>query len=139
MSEQQLEPRVGEIWLVDFDPPTGREQGGVRPALVISNDYFNQLPNGLFLVAPLTTRNRGLRLHIPIAPPEGNLRKPSVIMCDQVKAASEQRMLERWGMVNDETLGHARQVVRLIVEDETFRAVEEPLPVGPEQSEQPVE
>jgi mRNA-degrading endonuclease toxin of MazEF toxin-antitoxin module len=44
------EPRAGEVWDVDFDPRVGREQGGVRPALVISNDTFNQVPNGLHMV-----------------------------------------------------------------------------------------
>ena len=120
MSEQRLEPRSGEIWLVDCDPQIGREQGGIRPALVISNDYFNRLPNGLYVIAPITSRNRGLRLQLPIAPPAGGLRKPSVIMCDQIKAASERRMLERWGVVSDETLAEARQVAGLIIEDEPF-------------------
>ncbi|MCA9858337.1 MAG: type II toxin-antitoxin system PemK/MazF family toxin [Thermomicrobiales bacterium] len=120
MSEQQLEPRAGEVWLIDCDPQVGREQGGIRPALVISTDYFNRLPNELYVVAPITTRNRGLRLHLPLAPPEGGVRKPSVIMCDQIKAASDRRMLERWGLVSDETLADVRQMVRLIIEGEPF-------------------
>ena len=118
MSELPLEPRAGDLWLIDCDPQVGREQGGIRPALVISNDFFNKLPNGLYLIVPLTTRNRGLRLHTPIAPPEGGLRKPSVVMCDQVRVVSERRMLERWGTVNDETLADVRQIVSLIVEDD---------------------
>jgi mRNA interferase MazF len=120
VSEQQLEPRAGEVWLVDCDPRVGREQGGIRPALVISNDYFNRLPNGLYVIVPLTTRNRGLRLHIPIFPSEGGLRQPSVIMCDQVKAASERRMLEHWGTVSAETLAATRQLVGLILEGKPF-------------------
>ncbi len=118
MSEQQLEPRAGEIWLVNCDPQVGREQGGVRPALVVSNDYYNELPNGLYVITPITTRNRGLRLQIPVEPPEGGLRQPSVIMCDQVKAASAQRFLERWGEVSPATLARAHELLMLILSSE---------------------
>ncbi len=31
----------GEIWNVDFDPIIGHEQGGWRPALILSQDAFN--------------------------------------------------------------------------------------------------
>lgn len=118
VSEQSSEPRAGEVWLIDCDPQVGREQGGIRPALVISNDHFNLLPNDLYIVVPFTTRNRNLALHLPVLPPEGGVRKPSVIMCDQVMAASVRRMLERWGMVRDETLSEVRRLVGLIIEGE---------------------
>lgn len=116
MSEPLPEPHPGDIWLVDCDPQVGREQGGIRPALIVSNEYFNQLPNDLFVILPVTTRNRGVRLHVPIAPPEGGLKRPSVIMCDQVKAASMDRLLEQWGKVEEETLDRVIQVLDLIFE-----------------------
>lgn len=118
MSELLREPRAGDIWLVDMDPQVGREQGGIRPALVVSNEYFNRLPNDLHVIVPTTTRNRGLRLHVPVLPPEGGLRRPSLIMCDQVKAASVNRLLERWGAVEEDTLLHVLQILDLIFEQE---------------------
>ncbi|MCO5220369.1 MAG: type II toxin-antitoxin system PemK/MazF family toxin [Thermomicrobiales bacterium] len=45
MSEQQLEPRAGEVWLIDCDPQVGRARDS--SCLVISTDYFNRLPNEL--------------------------------------------------------------------------------------------
>jgi len=73
------EPSMGEVWDVDFDPQVGREQGGVRPALVISNNQFNRVPNGLYFVAPITGRDRDIPLHVRMVPPEGGLSKPSVV------------------------------------------------------------
>lgn len=35
-------PQRGEVYWVDFDPRRGSEQGGVRPAVVISSDLFNR-------------------------------------------------------------------------------------------------
>jgi mRNA interferase MazF len=100
-------PRLGEVWDVDFDPRVGREQGGIRPALVISNDSFNRVPNGLYIVAPITGTDRNIRLHVRVTPPEGGLTKPSVIMCDQTRAQSERRFLRRRGTV-------APDIVRLV-------------------------
>lgn len=48
-------------------------------------------------------------------------------MCDQIKAASAQRLLERWGAVSAKTLDRVRQVVKLILQDERFHAMEVPL------------
>jgi mRNA interferase MazF len=106
------EPSVGEVWDVDFNPQVGgREQGGIRPALVISNDFFNQVPNGLFIVVPITGIDREIRYRIRIAPPEGGLTKPSVIMCDQVRAQSELRFLRRRGRVSDELVTRVQAMV----------------------------
>jgi mRNA interferase MazF len=111
VDEPTHEPRAGEVWFVDFDPRIGREQGGVRPALVISSDYFNQAPNGLFYLVPITSRDRDLRYHIRVEPPEGGLSKPSVIMCDQAKSQSVIRLLEKRGEVTPETLERVQLMV----------------------------
>src|SRR5262245_27947452 len=50
--------RRGDIWLVDFDPTTGHEQRGVRPAVVISSDFMDTAVVGLAFVVPGTTRER---------------------------------------------------------------------------------
>lgn len=110
------EPSMGEIWDVDFDPQVGREQGGIRPALVISNDRFNRAPNGLYFVAPLTGTDRNIRYHVRIAPPEGGLSKPSVIMCDQARAQSAQRFLRRRGDVSSGIVALVQAMVGMCID-----------------------
>lgn len=104
-------PRAGEVWYVNFDPQVGREQGGIRPALVISSDFFNAAPNGLHYIVPITSRDRNLRYHVRITPPEGGLTRPSVIMCDQTRSQSIDRFLERRDRVSDETLARVQRMV----------------------------
>jgi mRNA interferase MazF len=50
-------PEAGDIVWTDFDPPTGREQGGRRPALVVSP---RELYDGtrFLVVCPITSRIR---------------------------------------------------------------------------------
>jgi mRNA interferase MazF len=111
VQEPAHEPRAGEIWYVDFDPQVGREQGGIRPALIISSDFFNRAPNGLHYLVPITSRDRNIRYHVRIAPPEGGIARPSVIMCDQAKSQSVRRLLERRGVVTRETLERVQRMV----------------------------
>ncbi len=104
-------PREGEVWDINLDPPVGREQGGIRPVLVISADVFNDIPNGLHIVVPITGTNRNVRAHLPVRPPEGGLTKPSVVMCDQVRAVSELRFLRRRGVVPEDLLFTVQRLV----------------------------
>lgn len=75
-------PARGEFVAVSFDPQSGREQRGRRPALVISKSAFNRR-TGLCIVCPVTTAPREHPLHVAIpddAPVSG------VVMVEQVKS-----------------------------------------------------
>jgi mRNA interferase MazF len=75
-------PRKGDFVALTFDPRSGHEQRGRRPALVISNDQFNA-KTGLAVVCPITNTDRGIPFHVPI-PDTAVLT--GFIMVDQVKS-----------------------------------------------------
>lgn len=75
-------PEQGDIILLDFDPQTGHEQKGRRPAYVASNRDFHKLTN-LAMVCPITGTAKGFPLHVPL---DKQTRTTGVIMCEQVKA-----------------------------------------------------
>ena len=110
MSDMQ-NPRAGEIWDVNFSPQIGYEQGGIRPALVISTDDFNDVPHSFLIVVPITGTDRGLSNHVRIAPPEGGLTKPSVIMCEQVKSQSVLRFRRKRGAASPEIVSQVQRLV----------------------------
>lgn len=56
--EAAAKPRRGEIWEVDFRGREGREQKGIRAALVVSTDSLNLSNFGTIVVCPLTTTER---------------------------------------------------------------------------------
>lgn len=72
----------GDIIKVNFNPQAGHEQGGYRPALVISNNFFNQKTN-LTIVCPITNTNNRFPLHIPL---DDRTETTGVILCEHVKA-----------------------------------------------------
>jgi mRNA interferase MazF len=110
------EPKVGEIWDVDFSPQMGREPAGVRPAVVISNDRFNRLRNDQHIVVPITGTDRGLAYHVRVEPPEGGLTKTSQIMCEHEKSQSITRFMRRRGVVSDQTLRHVQEIVGAFID-----------------------
>ncbi len=94
-------PRKGEVWLVDFGDPVGREQSGRRPAVVVSADQMNESRAGVVIVVPTTTTHRGLPSHIEIEPDSSGLDEVSYAKCEDVKSISEQRLIARLGTVSD--------------------------------------
>jgi mRNA interferase MazF len=76
-------PRKGDFVTLSFDPQSGHEQRGRRPALVVSNDLFNR-HTGLAIVCPLTNTDRGFPFHVPV-PNDSSLS--GFVMVEQVKSA----------------------------------------------------
>ena len=56
----------GDIVIVDFDPTLGHEPQKRRPALIISDGYFNNVLSSLTVVCPITSTNNSHPLHIKI-------------------------------------------------------------------------
>lgn len=110
------EPMVGEVWEVLFGSGLGREQQGIRPALVISNQDYNGVRHGLCIVVPMTGTQRGVPSQLDIAPPEGGLTKPPVILCEQVRALSLLRFRKKRGEVSQDTLDRVQTMVGMFID-----------------------
>ena len=57
-SLSSIAPQQGEIIWLDFDPQSGHEQAGRRPALVLSKTAYNQRIGRAF-VCPITSKIKG--------------------------------------------------------------------------------
>lgn len=105
----------GEIWDADFGRTRGREQAGVRPALIISVDAFNQSAADLVFAIPITTKAKPVRSHVLVQPPEGGLAQVSFIKCEDARSMSVQRLLRRRGMVSSATLQAVEDRLRVLL------------------------
>lgn len=75
-------PRRGDLVWMSFDPQSGREQAGHRPALVLSPESYNRKV-GLALFCPITTQQKGYPFEVVIPPGSA---VSGVILSDQVKS-----------------------------------------------------
>lgn len=105
----------GEVLLCDLSPVAGREQGGVRPVVVVSHQRYAVIP-GLFLAIPLTSRDRGLEHHVEVpADAITGLTRVSYAMTEQVRAMSGERARRRLGRVSGDTLTVISRYLHLFI------------------------
>ena len=94
-------PRKGDFIALTFDPQSGHEQRGRRPALVVSNDLFNR-HTGLCIACPITSTRRDFPFHVAI--PEGR-KVTGFVMVEQVKSIDfSSRMAKRIGRAPEPVL-----------------------------------
>ncbi len=75
-------PSKGDLIALSFNPQSGHEQKGRRPALVVSNTLFNQKA-GLAIVCPITRTDRKYPFHVKISEA---LTLSGFVMVDQIKS-----------------------------------------------------
>lgn len=75
-------PQAGDFVRLTFDPQTGYEQRGRRPALVVSNTLFNTRTQ-LAMVCPITNTFRNVPFHVKV-PNDSSLT--GYIMVEQIKS-----------------------------------------------------
>jgi mRNA interferase MazF len=75
-------PERGDVVWIDFNPQSGHEQAGHRPALVLSPVGYNRKV-GLLLLCPITSRIKGFPFEVEL--PTG-LPVTGAVLSDQVKS-----------------------------------------------------
>ena len=78
----QYIPQQGDLVIVSFDPQSGHEQKGRRPAIVVSHKLFNK-HTGLAMVCPVTNTNTQHPFHVTL------LNQTSIqgyVMVEQIKS-----------------------------------------------------
>ena len=101
-------PRKGDFIALTFDPQSGHEQRGRRPALVVSNDLFNRR-TGLCIVCPVTNTGRDYPFHVPI--PAGQ-DVTGFVMVEQVKSIDfHSREAKRVGRAPEQILEEALSIL----------------------------
>ncbi len=106
----------GEIWLANLSPTIGRDQAEMRPVLIPSSDYFNQGFAQLVFAIPITSKDKNIRSHVAVFPPEGGLTLPSFIMCEAMRSISKQRLVKHLGSISPETMHEAEDTLKILLE-----------------------
>lgn len=85
-------PDRGDLVWLEFDPQSGREQAGTRPALVLSSARYNGRAL-LALICPITSQIKGYPFEQAL--PE-NLPIRGVVLSDQVRSLDWQTRRARF-------------------------------------------
>jgi mRNA interferase MazF len=108
-------PAQGDIVMLQFHPQRGKEQSGMRPAMVLSPQRYNAKV-GLMLACPITSVSKGYPFEVPL--PAG-MKTHGVVLTDHVKSldfvARGVRYIERAPKV---TLSQVLQKIAVLLEAE---------------------
>lgn len=72
----------GDIIKLNFNPQSGHEQAGYRPALVVSNEIFHQKTN-LVIVCPISNTSNKFPLHVQL---DKRTITTGSILCQHIKS-----------------------------------------------------
>ena len=106
----------GEVHLVKLDPSVGKEIQKIRPCIIVSNDVANA-KSDLVVVCPITGAAGKTPdvIHLAVTEKEGGLEKASIVLCDQVKAVDQVRLVEKKGNLDAGTMKKIDIGLRLLL------------------------
>ena len=107
-------PKQGDIVFLDFNPTKGHEQTGVRPAVVISTNIFNQNTK-MAILCPVTSNNKEFPTQYPL---EGRKKVHGSVLCQHIRSIDyEIRNLKFVEKLSDNDLVSIMALVNACIEE----------------------
>ncbi|MEW5818655.1 MAG: type II toxin-antitoxin system PemK/MazF family toxin [Cyanobacteriota bacterium] len=105
-------PKLGEIWLVCFDPSVGTEYIKTRPALILSNDVNNEVNKRVTLLPITGDPGRPISFTVLLIPDAvNNLHKPSIVRPIDITTFDKSRLIKKIGDIDNKSLTIVREIV----------------------------
>ena len=104
----------GNIFLINFEPSFGSEQGKIRPALIIQNDFLNKF-SPLTIVAPITSKiySKEYPTNVFIEKETSGLNKDSTILLNQIRAMDKRRILKKLSSLDNFTMNKVDMALKI--------------------------
>jgi mRNA interferase MazF len=98
----KMNVKRGDIFYADLSPVVGSEQGGMRPVLIVQNDFGNKY-SPTVIAAAITSKLDKAKLptHIDVYAEEFGLSKNSVVLLEQIRTLDKRRLREKMGHLDD--------------------------------------
>jgi mRNA interferase MazF len=104
----------GDVVWVRLDPVKGSQQGGRRPALVLSPALINA-HSPVVIVAAMTSRKteKLYPFEALVHPPEGGLAEPSKVLLMQIRSVDKRRLAGVAGRLGAQTLNRVDEALKI--------------------------
>ncbi len=91
----------GDIFIANLEPIIGKEQGGIRPVLIIQNNISNKYSPVIIVVA-ITSKifTKEFPTNVFISKEDSGLDKDSTILLNQIKTIDKSRLIKRVGSLD---------------------------------------
>ena len=103
--------KQGEIWDLYLDPVKGSEQGGRRPAVIVSGNLLNKYLQ-VVIVCPLTTKIKNYKGNLILEADKTNgLEKKSEVLTFHIRSVSKDRFDKKIGNINTEQVNFIKSTL----------------------------
>ena len=91
-----VEIKKGDIFLANLEPVMGREQGGIRPVLIMQNDVSNKY-SPVTIISAITSKvyKKEFPTNVFILKEDSGLNKDSTILLNQIRTIDKSRLIKR--------------------------------------------
>lgn len=109
-----MEIKRGDIFIINLEPVKGSEQGGIRPCLIIQNDYGNKY-SPLTIIVPLTSKrfSKEFPTNVFVSKSESRLDKDSTILLNQIRTIDKSRLIKKVGSLNLQLMSNVNMAIRI--------------------------
>ena len=106
--------KKGEIFLANLKPVIGKEQGGIRPVLIIQNDKSN-IYSPVIIVAAITSRifSKEFPTNVFISKEDSHLDKDSTILLNQIRTIDKSRLIKKVGSLDSYILSKVNRAIKI--------------------------
>lgn len=91
----------GDIIWCDFGKPTGSEQRGIRPAVIIQNNVGNKYSPCVIVIPVSSQWKKPMITHVGLKVEETGLEKPSVAMAEQIQTVDKRKITGKANKLSD--------------------------------------
>jgi len=104
----------GEIIIVDFEPVRGSEQGGIRPAIVIQNNVYNQY-SPVIIVAAITSKNftKIFPTNVFLSKKDSKLKLDSTILLNQLRTIDKSMIKKRISKLDSHLMFQVEAAIKI--------------------------
>jgi mRNA interferase MazF len=107
-----------EIWVADLAPSIGSEPGKGRPIVILQTDSLNRAGHDTLVACAISSQHReGVSLiRLLVEPTDFNgLLRNSYILCDQIRSIDRQRLKDKIGILDKETIESLKESIKAIL------------------------
>ena len=100
----------GDIYYSNLSPGQGSEQRGIRPVVIIQNDFGNQHSNTTIIV-PITSRYFKTKLPTHVKILNSKLIPHSMAMAEQIRTIDKSRLTDYIGHIDAQTMDELENAI----------------------------
>ncbi len=75
-------PKQGDICYINFAPTKGHEQGGLRPAIIISKNQYNKFTN-MAIICPISSNTKKFPTHYEL---KNTKKVKGSVLCEHLRS-----------------------------------------------------